>query len=558
MARFSFVNRIWERITSLPPTALVAVAVLVLGAVSVAGVVMYRTYAFVEHDNEFCMSCHLMVDPFDRFAESEHRGLGCKACHQPTFVARTQMALAQIFERPEEITHHAEVPNSVCASCHIDGDPQRWRQIASSVGHSVHLESDDPALQGLMCVECHSTSIHEFATTRQTCAQSGCHEDLDVRLGKMGGMTIHCVGCHDFSRPVTDVFVSEVGVKALQPRRDDCIVCHSMRVLLEDFPDDEPHDAACGACHNPHDHETPREAERTCATAGCHAQPDTLTAMHRGLGVGVLQECLTCHEAHEFRARADDCLACHQDIYQHSPRPVETFGAGTTVARLGTRVTGLWEAVFAQQRLRPATQQPGRGRRPLEFAHAEHRDVDCLQCHSVERSHGAVTVTSVQQCRECHHTEVVARSCVSCHGEREILPVRHRVRQTVNLSVAQPSARMLPFAHAEHTGITCQNCHRVPLTMAVDRSCNDCHQDHHRPTTNCIACHANPPETAHTLAVHQGCAGAGCHDPVPFRGIPQTRNFCLSCHQDLIDHEPQGNCVECHILPRPRTAGGRP
>jgi hypothetical protein len=77
-----------------------------------------------------------------------------------------------------------------------------------------------------------------------------------------------------------------------------------MRVLVADMPEDEPHDRVCGACHNPHDQATPREAERTCASAGCHVRPDTLTPMHQGLAVGVLENCLGCHTAHDFRVRA--------------------------------------------------------------------------------------------------------------------------------------------------------------------------------------------------------------------------------------------------------------
>jgi hypothetical protein len=558
MPRLKVVHRTWEWIKRLPPLAVAVLAAVVLAGFSAAGVVMYRTYAFVEHDNEFCMSCHLMQDPFERFARSEHAGLGCKACHQPTMMARTQMALAQIFERPEEITHHAEVPNAMCAGCHVDGDPERWRQIQSTVGHRVHLESDDPSLSGLMCVECHSTSIHEFATTRQTCAQSGCHDDLEIRLGKMGGMTIHCVGCHDFSRPVTDVAAGDIGVKPLEPRRDECASCHAMRVLMEDFPADDPHDAACGACHNPHDQETPRQAERTCATAGCHDQPEQETPMHRGLGVGVLQECLTCHEAHDFRTRGDDCLACHQDIYQEGPLPFQGGGAQTATLRLRERFASLWRGssrgVPVQARA-PAQETTRRSDRPLVFAHAEHRGVECLACHSTERTHGQVTVTSVRDCRQCHHTGEVARTCATCHDNREILPGVHPVRQTVRLSVSAPQERRLPFTHREHVGLGCTDCHRQPLTMGVDRACSTCHVDHHqRATTNCIACHAPPRDDAHTASAHLGCAGSGCHSPVPFQGVPRTRNLCLSCHQDLVRHEPQGNCIDCHPLPRPRAA----
>jgi hypothetical protein len=520
-------KRIREWLKRLPPAALAVLGVLTVTGATVAGVAAYRTYDFVEHDNDFCMSCHLMQEPYEAFARSAHRGLGCKACHQPSMVARTQMALAQVLEQPEEIREHAEVPNSACAGCHVDGDPDRWLQIQSTVGHRVHMESDSASLAGLKCVECHSTSIHQFAATRETCAQSGCHEGTEMRLGKMGRLTIHCVGCHDFSRPVTDVASTEIGVKPLQPRREECIACHEMRVLLADFPTDEPHGAVCGACHNPHTQDTPADAQETCATSGCHARADTLTPLHRGLAAGVLEGCLECHPAHTFRVQGTTCLACHADALRLPATPAgRLFRAGEGAA--------------------PA----------IEMSHLRHRDVQCSACHAASPTHGAVTVTTLRDCRECHHTPPVSASCGNCHGERELRQSRSSVRTPIRLSVGPARERALPFSHARHESVSCASCHREPLTMRATVSCDGCHQEHHRPTTRCMDCHVRPPATAHTADVHLGCGGAGCHTAVPaqLRSVPRTRNFCLACHQDMVTHEPGGNCAECHRLPRPRAA----
>ena len=63
-------------------TAWIAILVLAGTSIFVAGsVTAYRTYDYIEHDNDFCMSCHLMAEPFERFGQSAHRDLGCKACH---------------------------------------------------------------------------------------------------------------------------------------------------------------------------------------------------------------------------------------------------------------------------------------------------------------------------------------------------------------------------------------------------------------------------------------------------------------------------------------------
>jgi hypothetical protein len=140
-------------------TLAVAGVVLVI-AVGAGILATYRTYDYVQHDNDFCTSCHLMADPFERFGESVHQELSCKACHQPRTVDRALMGIRQIVVNPEEIEEHAEVPDSRCEHCHVEGDPEVWVLINNSRGHEVHLNSADPVLQDLHCVDCHSSTVH--------------------------------------------------------------------------------------------------------------------------------------------------------------------------------------------------------------------------------------------------------------------------------------------------------------------------------------------------------------------------------------------------------------
>jgi hypothetical protein len=516
-------NNVRERIAQLPPLVLVALAAVVITGLAVGSVLLYRTYEYVQHDNEFCMSCHLMQDPFDRFAQSAHRGLGCKACHQPTMAVRTQMALTQILEAPDEIHTHAEVPNRVCAECHIRGDPERWLLVSGSAGHRVHLESDDPSLRGLQCVQCHSSSLHEFATTDRTCAQAGCHEAVDVRLGRMGALTIHCAACHAFNAPIAETAPADTLAVALRPQREQCLSCHGMRALMQDFPEHEPHGAACGACHDPHQQTTPAQAVESCATAGCHSQVETITPFHRGLAPSVLSNCTTCHAAHVFAAPTE-CMSCHQDIYARRSQVV--------------------------------TQQIGRPRaEALTFEHSQHRGVECSACHDTAHRHGAVAITSLTECRECHHTGRVAQTCTRCHEQRE-LRQPYRVTQRINFSAGPARTRALPFDHQQHLTESCNACHTPSLVQsAAGVSCRSCHEQHHRTTTNCRACHETPRAGVHTIASHLTCTGAGCHQPAPFTGVPRTRQLCLSCHTDLVDHMPGRNCIDCHAVPHPRAGG---
>ena len=524
----------------------------------------YRMYDYVQHDNDFCLGCHLMVDPYERFARSEHRGLGCKACHQPTMTARSKMALTQIIQNPEEIEEHAQVPNERCEACHVKGNPEEWKLIANSAGHRVHLESKAPELQGLNCVECHSTSVHEFAPTDKTCAQSGCHEGIKIQLGKMGQMTMHCAVCHEFNRPVATTVAADSLPGALTPRSEECLSCHAMRQLVADqFRGDDPHNAECGVCHNPHEQKQPAEAVRSCATSGCHSQPDTLSPMHRGLRAGALQQCTECHKAHKFAIQETQCLDCHKDIFEDrlsAPRPITAAPARGSIRFVHVTVPPQARPAsfvhLAQQQQRQ--QQPPGGIVGRNFSHSRHRQVACGSCHDTQRTHGEIRIRSNRDCQACHHgNQTVAANCTRCHQANEYATRAYPITQRFAFSVGQPRVkeRRMTFDHRPHGGVACTQCHRDALTRsAANVECKTCHQDHHKPTESCMACHPTPRQGVHTRNVHVGCGGSGCHSELPVAGVPRTRPFCLACHQDMINHQPRGNCADCHRLPAPRRA----
>jgi hypothetical protein len=555
MGRFSsLLSAAGERVRALPTGVQVVLGVALVAVLAVGSVLLYQTYEYVEHDNQFCLQCHLMRDPFERFARSAHRDLGCKACHRPNILERSQMGLAQVIERPDEIRVHAHVPNSVCAECHIEGDPERWRHIANTAGHRIHLESDDPTLRGFQCVECHSTGVHEFAPTDRTCGQGGCHETTTIQLGQMAEITIHCATCHEFTARVPDATLPADVATSLRPRAEECMSCHQMRLLLTDFPADEPHDGVCGACHNPHVQETPRDAVQTCGTAGCHERPADLSPFHRGLRVGALDDCVACHEAHDFRIPhgGTDCLACHSDIYLDAPGRRTSSVPQTEGARLISARHAPAQALPLQA---APSRQPGvLTRDTLGFWHSQHRGVECTACHSMRERHGAVTVTSLRDCRSCHHTEPVATPCAQCHDRSAVRRLTAQVSRVMDIRVGrlnQPR-RTLPFAHGDHLRYECQQCHTSGLALsAAGLQCAGCHLEHHQPSVSCMSCHPSPAAGAHNLNAHLGCAGSGCHDaaPAPVRAVPRTRDFCLACHQDLVDHRPGRNCVACHALP---------
>ncbi|HSH76124.1 MAG TPA: NapC/NirT family cytochrome c [Longimicrobiales bacterium] len=513
----SRLSRLADRAGRLSPPVLAVIGVLIAGGVAGGGYYAYRTYEYVQYDNDFCMSCHLMAEPFEQFARSAHQGLGCKACHRPNPLERGQMGLTAIVDDPEVISVHAEVPNETCAECHIGGDPAAWRIIANSAGHRVHLESEE--LTGLQCVECHSTSIHEFAPTDRTCAQSACHEDNVMRLGAMGELTVHCAACHTFVAPAAErpgILGDELDA-AMLPDFDECLSCHVMRTLVS-MPDPDPHEGGCAACHNPHEQTEPAQAVESCASAGCHDDAAEVSPFHRGIEEAVLTDCLSCHRAHDFSLDGADCASCHEGADLRAPA----------------------EGLF-------------------DFEHGEHESVACGDCHAEGEEHGLASVTEVQDCRACHHAQPASTPCADCHRLSELPRDTYRVTRAVTFSVgAGDPARSLAFPHEPHAGEACTTCHTEGLALSPppDLDCQSCHQDHHTPEADCASCHVPAPVGAHPPSeAHVTCSGSGCHEAIPFEGLPRTRALCLACHQDLRDHEPGGRCEDCHQLPPPRAPG---
>ncbi len=550
------------RLRSLPLPALLALVGFAVVASGAGGYYAYQAYDYVQHDNEFCFSCHLMQEPYELFAQSAHRGLGCKACHQPNIIDRSTMGITAVVVDPDTISAHSEVPNDLCADCHINGDPERWQQVAASAGHRVHLESTDTTLQGLQCVECHSSSLHQFTAVDETCAQSGCHTDSGVQLGAMSDLTIHCAACHGFSAPSPDV---ESALTSIAPDEDTCLSCHAMRVLVE-MPDDDPHERACASCHNPHEQATPEEAAASCATGACHTDPVSLTPFHEGLTDDVAADCLYCHQAHDFHVDGSNCTACHQDILQDDPavrRSAATPHASTAAVRVAAAAvdartlapgTGVMHAAAPTDAFhswgyplsQPAPVQT------LDFRHSEHASVECADCHESTQAHGTITVTTVTDCRSCHHTDrtVSADGCAACHERAEASAEPYAVRTSFALSTGAERSRALPFEHAPHESLDCAQCHTEGLELsAAAADCASCHEEHHVPETTCRSCHVEAPEGSHVIeTAHVTCSGAGCHQDGPFEAPPRNREVCLVCHQDQVDHRPDGDCAECHAL----------
>jgi nitrate/TMAO reductase-like tetraheme cytochrome c subunit len=548
-----------------------AVLVLVLSGAAFAGV---KSWHFMMHDNDFCTGCHVMEQPFRKFTASEHAELGCHDCHRQGMLANVRQLYQWVSERPERIGDHAPVPNAICAECHIQRDADStWKRIIATAGHAVHLNERSPAMRDMQCVTCHGEEVHKFKPASETCAQSGCHDRLDIQLGKMRDQTsLHCSTCHVFTAEALATNPTDSARAALVPNEQQCFECHEMRAQLRNFkPENDPHNGVCGSCHNPHTQTSTVGAFQSCATSQCHALTDSLRAQHRSVRGHKLGTCGGCHLAHTWKVGRTNCESCHSGItdpavqvrrrpsggdaamgepYAHATlRPAHVIPV-SWVPATHSRQAGMALAPNPVGRVQRrsshgevALARVAQARDTARFEHARHRSVRCQTCHV-----GADLKRTARQCMACHHANTaVGNRCESCHQSGEIGGTR-RIATIVALSV-WPAARprALDFAHEQHSSVACAGCHGGDLRRSVEKTCASCHNEHHAATRSCASCHPSTRET-HTRALHiTGCGGSGCHVREATAAVTPARAVCLSCHIEQKEHKRGRECAPCHL-----------
>lgn len=566
------------------------IGLLGIGAVGASG----YGYHYMMHDNNFCQSCHVMDRAWDRFQTSKHAEQKCHDCHQQPIWVSTKEIYWWVLERRMAVPAHDKVPNIRCEACHVTARKDSVRtNIMKSAGHALHYSSDSSALKDLQCTTCHGTDFHKFVPNNNTCAQSGCHQGKKVILGKMTEATgLHCTMCHAFKDQssvqvaampdkVADIRKNKAAADSakrdLTPKQDQCESCHAMKEKLARFDaETDPHKAVCGTCHNPHKQETPEETYKSCATAQCHASADTLTAMHRGLKNHALDDCSTCHKAHDWKVDGKNCLACHKNIYDTKPKLLRRTARGPTAAPTGPppsmalapetrpRVSAPRErhrGLFRGIAWIPRQEVPRRGAaRParavvappdpadtLQFAHGRHKSVKCEQCHAANDTHGQLTLKVPADCQSCHHAaDAKAGACAVCHAPSEL---RNGYNTAVSIRVTPrktgPVTRTLAFKHDLHPGVACTDCHGTAIAKKVERTCNSCHADHHAPARDCASCHPTA-KIGHERAIHEGCAS--CHTEQRPPALVASRTMCLACHAPQRDHKEKRDCAGCHAV----------
>lgn len=547
-----------------------------------------KAYDFMMHDNDFCSGCHIFVPSGQLFVrpdtgtyllvnrlEGKHDSLSCHSCHPFELKAQSKELLYWILERPDKIPPHAKVPRGVCEGCHVRGEAkQTWARIASTAGHRTHLESDSSALKGVACLTCHARTAHRFQPADTTCAQKGCHltDEVKIRLGRMAARFgpghaplpneegLYCNTCHQFTADARFV-AADSASGLLRPGSRQCFGCHEMQTLLANFdPARDPHGSTCGMCHNPHTDAKPRDALRTCADAQCHA---TWQAVDFHVGAAhrrVAERCETCHQPHQARVDASDCVGCHERVRSREggrlkpPLPFDTTKALKQSLVEPGRARGQGAAP-------PEDEPPGAPSSvppspPDTFPHSRHRRLACLTCHVPGSRKSRLTFEAPRGCEICHHQRPARADCVTCHQTDELgLPRPAEV--SVSVPGHGPRERTVSFEHTKHGSIACVGCHLSPVTLAAAdsvRTCAACHAEHHAENRNCAACHRSSiTRTAHERPVqaHVGCAA--CHTEATIARLVPTRSFCLACHEPEQDHYTATQCSECHFQRAPAT-----
>ena len=544
----------------------------VFGLVLAAGGAGAVSWNYMQHDNGFCTGCHVMSQPFGAFQAKagKHDSLECHACHQQSIYASTRQLVLWVAERPEKIGAHAKVPTARCAECHINGADQRekWQRIVTTAGHRVHLESDSTALKDVQCVTCHGQEVHKFVPVSKTCMQEGCHESVEIKLGKMAEQTsLHCVTCHQFTADVPKLATRDSAAGTLVPTNKQCLSCHEMRAVLTSFdPDRDPHNGTCGMCHDPHKQSSSAEAAKSCTTAGCHDnwrnEPFHVGVAHRKVG----QECIVCHQPHSAKVDPSDCQTCHDNVRKAAvsgrrlspPAPFDTTRAlkreadAAAAPAADEPITGFlgWGWPTPPPRRAPVASSVADS-----FPHPKHRRLTCLTCHTSNVRHGRLTFERPRGCQICHHQAPKTNDCATCHQPDELTRLL-ATSVTVTVPEKAPRTRSVPFAHPAHQSVACVTCHTTSVSLAPEaavKTCQNCHEDHHATKAACATCHTGldwKASHARPAVAHQACDA--CHTEKVVAELTPTRPLCLMCHQPQEQHYPAKECTVCHFQATPQ------
>ncbi len=528
-------------------------AVMLIGA----GGVGYAGNHYMQHDNDFCVGCHVMGDAWNAFQKSEHRKLQCHNCHRQSMFVSAMQLVNWVREKPQDIPKHAKVPTAVCSECHVQSKSDSgWKRIVNTAGHRLHLNSDSSALKNIACVTCHGQEVHRFKPVDKTCGQSGCHQSKDTKivLGKMAGQsTQHCTGCHTFTRVVPENISMDSTRKFLRAVGTDksCFGCHEMTAKLKGFDatNDKGHNGVCGTCHNPHKQTEPKAAYASCTNGGCHTNLAQKSKFHAGIPQHATNSCGDCHKAHEWKAVGRECIDCHKNIFNGTPGSTKAVKAPNPSNKSAGAASDdaplLWRpTAFTRENTPALARETISSTRFVHRQGARHasRRVRGLRIQARTATGSAVRIVRVVR----RQPPATAKAAAPLQAPPKDTPV---------------------FSHKIHKVLACGGCHdqqksHGSLTVRTKADCATCHHAADRPIA-CQGCHtkangldknfsktvtmrvADKAPATRTLVFnhqnHKELECKGCHSNGILLGVSRD---CASCHDN--HHAPERACATCH------------
>lgn len=247
------------------------------GIVGLGAICAWWVYDYTEHNPRFCLSCHIMQEPFEKWEKGTHGMVNCHSCHQQSKMDSLHQLWMYVTQKPKEVVHHPKLDHTVCAKCHMN-NTQRWHDVSETAGHKIHFERAQ-----IECLDCHGQGIHNIARPENVCIK--CHEDRVDKKNKM--VFVHCTQCHNF-------LAKEGGEAGIKPTREKCLDCHQkVKVGHVTFPENAPMQFECVDCHKPH-------GKMFLKSEDCLACHGKLSSPPHG--PDEKSRCMDCHKPHSWKA----------------------------------------------------------------------------------------------------------------------------------------------------------------------------------------------------------------------------------------------------------------
>ncbi len=465
---------------------------------------------------------------------------GCVGCHKSP--PRFRSPAGFVVDHPQYVENlvscvgcHESVTSGTgeagqrrCFNCH--NEPERIDQFENTTFvHRVHI-----AEHNVECTQCHTPILHRVVSLAETfeldCA--ACHQRVhDEQRQMYSGM-----GGHGTENMPSSMFLARVS----------CQSCHAIPTQIPGHEEVmKAGEATCMSCHGIRyanilpawQREIERKVEQVDqvvssarATLGSapvagRATADSLLRL-AAENVDFVQRGKGAHNI----AYADQLLRTSLELVRDAvqtgqlPYDIPAVALGPPVGR---NVCLQCHVGISDQAGRFAG---------VSFDHAPHvqgAGLECTACHTPLDQHGETTLTGTASCTACHHRSAEA-DCSACHEGPAGAPAR------------PVATAMADFPHTPHreAGLDCSLCHSSPdMSVSADR-CQMCHTLHHQPDNSCLSCHRGGVRDKHPPMAHNGCTI--CHQDRAAWIENWTREVCLVCHADMVEHNAPANCVLCH------------